>query len=59
VWHWGGVSLVVEDAFVERVTKSSCETRTLLAIDGTTPLDFVKDGAVLCNQRGVKEQSLS
>jgi hypothetical protein len=58
VWGWGGVSLVVKDALVECVAKSSCESRSLLATKGTAPLDFVKDGAVLRDQRGVEEQPL-
>jgi hypothetical protein len=54
----GGVSLVVKDAFVERVAKSSCESRSLPAIEGTAPLDFVEDGMVLHDQRDVEEQPL-
>jgi hypothetical protein len=58
LWRQGGVSLGIKDAFVQRIMKSSCEMRPLLAVDRTAPFDLVEDGAVLCYQRGVKEQPL-
>ena len=58
MWCRGGVALGVKDAFVQRVAKGPCERMPLLSIDGTAPFDLVKDGAVLCDERGVKEQSL-
>ena len=58
VWCWGGVSVLVEDAFVECVGNSPREARTLPAIDGSAPFDFVEDCTVLRDQRCVEVQPL-
>ena len=47
---WCRVTVGIKDDLVESVMKGMCEPWTLLAVQGATPLDFVKDSLVLHHQ---------
>ena len=53
---WGAVG--VGDALVDRIMDGPCECGAFLAAKGMAPLDLIKDGTVLQDQGGVKEEAL-
>jgi hypothetical protein len=55
---WCGVAVGVKDALVEGIAEGPRKPGPFLTANGAASLDRVQDGAMLCNQRGIKEEAI-